>query len=69
MSKFTADPLKNSFQEKQNEMMLCMDQARALVNVASVARFSELDEATVFRYFIVLSDLIEEASDIASSRC
>ncbi len=61
MSKLNTSFSNNSFQEKYDEMMLCIDQANALINVGITARFSELDDATIFHYFIILSDIIENA--------
>ena len=61
MSKPNLPFSKDSFQAKHDEIMLYMDQANALINVAITARFSELDDATIFHYFIILSDIIENA--------
>lgn len=51
----------HSLQEKFDDLLVGMNQVKALVNLAMSARFSELDDANIFYYFMSLSDIIEQA--------
>lgn len=46
------------FLDLHEDLMQYLDRASSLVNFAMATRFSELDDAVMFRYFEVLSDIL-----------
>lgn len=52
------------FNNQYDNLMQHLDRASALANFAIAARFSEVDDATMFGYFEILADIIGQIKKI-----